>query len=60
MKRHRIGWNRIERRESQVAIGTMLACCSEVPSAGQKPASSGNTRMHLGQLFMVGEWRVEE
>src|SRR5579875_1433872 len=34
------------------AIGAMLAAASGVPSAGQKPASFGNTRWQIGQLFM--------
>jgi hypothetical protein len=39
------------------AIGAMLAAVSAVPSAGQKPASSANTRWHVGQLFMQGRPR---
>src|SRR5580658_442005 len=34
------------------ATGAMLAAVSAVPSAGQKPASFGNTRWHCGQLFI--------
>jgi hypothetical protein len=37
----------------------MLADCSGLPSAGQKPASSGKPRKHVGQLFMSSEDRDE-
>ena len=39
------------------ATGAILAAVSGVPSAGQNPASFGNVRWHVGQLFIVGEAR---